>query len=282
MSPGTGGANPNMSSSDGLVKRPDGAEIHWEEWGEGPPVAVIPLTLWSYPGVYGRLIADLARDHRVIVADPRGCGRSSRRGPYDMETDAGDLEAVLEAVGGGVLTIVVGDGLNRAIRVSAARPDLIPTILAIAPAPAAVLPRSELVGTGALAGSDSVVDMVFRMLETQPRAALRNLIATVNPDLDEEQLRERLDAVADYLTPEGAYERAQVWLEDDVRDQVRSVGGRLSILHGGADPMLGGTLAGRVTELFPDAHVMEMEDGPVSRPELTASQVRRLTGTASS
>jgi pimeloyl-ACP methyl ester carboxylesterase len=264
-------------SSDHFVKRPDGAEIHWEAIGDGQPVAIVNLTIWSYPGVYARLIDDLSRDHRVIVPHPRGCGRSPHAGPYDMETDAGDLEAVLEAAGGGVIALAVGDGLNRTIRVAAARPDLIPAVLAIAPTPAAVLPRSELIGSGSLAGSESVVDMVFRLLQTQPRAALRDLIATVNPDLGEDELRERVDAVAGYRTPEAAFERARVWLDDDMRDEVRSIGGRLWLLHGGADPMLGGALAGRVTELFPEAHVIEVEDGPVSRPELTAAEVRRLT-----
>ena len=105
-----------------LLQRPDGAEIHWEEQGEGPTVVLTHHTLWSYPAIYGDLIADLARDHRVIVYDPRGCGRSSRRGPYDADTDAGDLEAVAEAAGGAAVAIAVGDGVNRACRVAAIVP----------------------------------------------------------------------------------------------------------------------------------------------------------------
>jgi pimeloyl-ACP methyl ester carboxylesterase len=177
--------------------------------------------------------------------------------------------------------IAAGDGLNRAVRVAPARPDLISHVVAIAPAPAAVLPRSELAGSGVLAASDSVIEMMLRMMSVQPRAALREMIATVNPDLGEEQLRERVEVVADYLTPEAGTERARSWLEDDVREQMRMLGGRLVIVHGGADPLLGGELAGRVTELFPAAQVEELADGPVSRPELTAARVRRLTGPAS-
>jgi pimeloyl-ACP methyl ester carboxylesterase len=270
-----------QGTTDHMEQRPDGARIHWAERGAGPSVAMVHLTLWSYPGVYAALIADLSSDHRVLIPDPRGCGQSSRSGPYDMETDAGDLEAVLEAAGGGAVVIAAGDGLNRAVRVAPARPDLISHVVAIAPAPAAVLPRSELAGSGVLAASDSVIEMMLRMMSVQPRAALREMIATVNPDLGEEQLRERVEVVADYLTPEAGTERARSWLEDDVREQMRMLGGRLVIVHGGADPLLGGELAGRVTELFPAAQVEELADGPVSRPELTAARVRRLTGPAS-
>jgi pimeloyl-ACP methyl ester carboxylesterase len=259
------------------VERPDGVLLHWEAQGEGPVVMVVHHMLWSYPAIYALLLADLARDHRAVVYDPRGCGRSSRSGPYDVETDARDLEAVADAAGGGAVAIAIGDGLNRTARAAAARPDLIAHVIAIAPSPAALLPRGELQGSDVLGASESVIEMLLKMLSTDPRAALRTMIAAVNPDLDEEQLRERVDTVMDYLTPEGPAERATAWLEDDVRDHVRSLGDRLSILYGGPDPLFEGALQPRFAELFPEAHREEMADGPVSRPDLTAAYVRRLT-----
>ena len=42
--------------------------------------------------------------------------------------------------------------------------------------------------------------------------------------------------------------------------------------------MYEGTLAARVAELYPDAHVEEVSRGPISRPDLYAAQIRRLTG----
>src|SRR2546423_8256576 len=98
------------------LERPAGVEIHWEATGEGPTVVLAHHTLWSLPAIYAELIDDLARDHRVIVYDPRGCGESTSRGPYDFDTDAADLQAVLEAVGGATVAIAVGDGTNRAHR----------------------------------------------------------------------------------------------------------------------------------------------------------------------
>ena len=61
------------------LQRPDGVEIHWEEQGQGPLVVVVHQLLWSFPQVYAELIGDLARDHRVVTYDARGCGASTRR-----------------------------------------------------------------------------------------------------------------------------------------------------------------------------------------------------------
>jgi pimeloyl-ACP methyl ester carboxylesterase len=264
------------------VERPDGAKIHWQAQGEGPRVLVTHHSLWSYPGVYAGLIADLAGDHEVVVYDPRGCGRSSERGPYDAETDAADLLAVMEAVDGAAVAIAVGDGFNRVARVAATRPDLISDVIAIGPAAAAVLPRTELRDSEVLAGSDAMIEMILQMMETNPRSALRTLIVTINPDLDEAEQRERVERVSDYLSAEAASERTRAWLDDDVSEQTRTLGDRLWILHGGMDPLFEGALRPRVVELFPKANLEQVEDGPISRPDLTAARVRRLTGRAQS
>jgi pimeloyl-ACP methyl ester carboxylesterase len=259
------------------LERPDGVEIHWEVEGEGPRVILAHHTLWSHPGIYGDLIADLARDHHVVIYDPRGCGRSSQRGPYDVETDAGDLLAVTEAVRGKAVAIAVGDGFNRVARVAAARPELISHVIAIGPAAAAFLPRVELKGTDVLAGSEAVIDMLLQMMATDPRAALRTLIGTLNPNLEDDELRERVDRVADYLDSEAGSERARVWLGDDVSEQTRTLADRLWILHGGTDALFEGALGARVAELFPNAHLEKIAEGPISRPDLTAAYVRQLT-----
>jgi pimeloyl-ACP methyl ester carboxylesterase len=261
-----------------LLQRPDGAEINWEAQGSGPTVLLSHLTLWSHPGTYRRLADEVSRDHQFVVYDPRGCGRSSRRGPYDQQTDAADLEAVLEAAGGEAVVIAVGDGINRAARAGAARPELTAHLIAIMPGPAVILPRSELRGSGLMGASDAVVELLLQMMNTDPRAALRSVVAAVNPGMDEVELRERIEVLSDYLSFDAAADRAARWLEDDVVDELRSLGDRLWIVYGGDDPLFEGELGPRVRELLPEAHVEELEDGPVSRPDLTAALVRRLTG----
>jgi pimeloyl-ACP methyl ester carboxylesterase len=259
------------------VERPDGAEIHWERQGRGPLVLVAHQILWSYPTVYADLIGDLARDHLVVTYDPRGCGRSSRRGPYDAETDAADLRAVAEATRGQALALAVGYGYNLAARVATERRDLISHVLSVTPAAATMLPRSELKDSGLMGASDSVIEMVMTMFESDPRTALRAIIAATNPELDEDALRDRVDRASDYISAEAGFERVQTWLQDDTSDQTRALGDRLWIVHGEAEPLFEGALGARVTELYPEAHIEQLPGGPISRPDLFAARIRRLT-----
>jgi pimeloyl-ACP methyl ester carboxylesterase len=260
------------------VKRPDGVEIRWDERGSGPLVLIVHQILFSYPGVYADLIANLARDHRVVTYDARGCGASTRAGPYDPETDAGDLLAVVEAAGGAAVAIAVGYGFNLAVRVAAARPDAIAEVFCLQPAAAAMLPRSELKGTDVMAASDSVAEMLLQMMSTDPRAATRMLLAAANPELGEETLRERVAHASEYVTHDSTLARTRAWMEDDTSAQARALGGRLRILHGGREQMYEGALVSHVAELYPEAHVEELRGGPISRPDLLAEWVRRVSG----
>jgi pimeloyl-ACP methyl ester carboxylesterase len=219
-----------------VVERPDGVEIHWEERGRGPLVLIAHQVLWSYPGVYAELIADLARDHRVVTYDPRGCGASTRRGPYDTETDAGDLRAVVEAGGGEAVAFALGYGYHLAI------------------------------------------EMLLQLMSTDPRAAVRTLLGAANPELDEDQLRERVARVWEYVSPQATLERTQAWLKDDPSERARALGPRLRILHGGPEPMYEGALRARVAELYPEAQLEELAGGPISRPDLFAARIRRVSG----
>jgi len=174
----------------------------------------------------------------------------------------------------------VGYGYNLAVRVASARRDLISDVVSIQPAAAAVLPRSELRDSDVMAASESVMDMLMTMMSTDPRTALRTVVAAVNPGMGEHELRERVATVSDYISVEAAPERANAWLRDDTSDQARALGDGLWILHDATEPLFEGTLAARVAELYPEAHLEEMPGGPISRPDLTAAWVRRLTGAA--
>jgi pimeloyl-ACP methyl ester carboxylesterase len=262
------------------IERPDGVEIYREEQGRGPLVIVAHQILWSFPQVYADLIADLARDHRVVTYDPRGCGQSSRRGPYDAKTDADDLCAVAEAAGVHAVALAVGYGYNLVARVAADRRDLIADVLAVGPAASAMLPRSELKDAGVMAASDSVMEMLLKMLSTDPRMALRTVITATNPELDDDRLRERIDRASAYISPEAGLARVQAWLHDDTSKEASVLGDHLWILHGEAEPLFEGALAERVAELYPKAHIEQITGGAVSRPDLIAAWIRRLTGGA--
>ena len=74
-----------------------GVRLYWEDHGQGPPLLMImglsfTLEMWS------RVVPEFARDHRVIVFDNRGVGRSDvPRGRYSIGTMSEDALAVLAA-----------------------------------------------------------------------------------------------------------------------------------------------------------------------------------------
>ncbi|OFJ51540.1 alpha/beta fold hydrolase [Mycolicibacterium grossiae] len=83
------------------VRSVDGTRLHAEVFGprDGYPV-VLAHGITCAVRVWAHQITDLARDHRVIAYDHRGHGRSGvprRRGAYNLDFLAADLDAVLDA-----------------------------------------------------------------------------------------------------------------------------------------------------------------------------------------
>ncbi|HCH62830.1 MAG TPA: hypothetical protein DFR83_08505, partial [Deltaproteobacteria bacterium] len=93
----------DLPQASGFVESDDGLRIHWRTIGSGPPVVCcngvgVSTFFWKY------VIADLSQNHRVLVWDYRGHGRSSRDLDFDQHTleierHARDLELVLDDAG---------------------------------------------------------------------------------------------------------------------------------------------------------------------------------------
>jgi pimeloyl-ACP methyl ester carboxylesterase len=256
-----------------LVKRPDGVEIYWEERGEGPLV-VVAIQFFGFPEILAGLIADLVRDHRVVCYHLRGTGKSTRQGPYDIETDAADLGGVIEDAGGSALVIAMGDGCNRAVKLAAARPELVTAVITPGGNP---IGRKAAERTEGLAASDSVVEALLGMMEIDYRSALRTMLGTGNPDLDEERVQERVNLTVAHCPHEAAVPRMREWASDDSQEQARALGDRLWLLEHGRNPWFPIEVVSRTREFLPEAHVEEVPDGPMSRPDLTAAVVRQMT-----
>src|ERR671914_128372 len=81
------------------LRRPDGAELEWWiEGRDGPLVAIAMMAFHPTLACHG-IAHELARDHRVLRYDLRGTGASTLTPPYDIETDAADLAALVEEAG---------------------------------------------------------------------------------------------------------------------------------------------------------------------------------------
>jgi pimeloyl-ACP methyl ester carboxylesterase len=256
-----------------LVETADGTGLHWQERGDGPAVLVAGIS-YGYPDMVRGLIDDLAPDHRVVLPDLRGTGGSSRRGPYDLATDVADLTAVVEETGPMAVAVGLGDGSLRAIELAAGRPDLIDAVVLSGYAP---LSRDELRGLEGLVASTPVLSALVTLLETDFRAAVRTIVETGSPELDEAEIRERVDGVVEHCSHEAAVARMRGWIAADSGEPARALGDRLWILHHPRNPWFPVELVERIPDLLPDAHVETVADGALARPDLTAAVVRRIT-----
>jgi pimeloyl-ACP methyl ester carboxylesterase len=257
-----------------FLERPDGALIHWDERGDGPLV-VFATHFFGYPGVFESLIADLARDHRVITYDPRGMGQSSSDGSFDMATDVDDLGVLIEEVGGPALLVGMGDGINRAVVLASERPELVTAVLSPGGNP---IGRLAAEGTDALVDSPAVLKALVGMMETDYRAALRTMVSSANPQMTEEEARDRVDRVVAYCPQDTGAARLRGWIKSVPLDEARVVGDRLWLLVLKDDnPWFPNDTTARTRELLPEANIEIVDDGPISRPDLTADVIRGIT-----
>ena len=265
------------------LQRPDGIELHLEQRGEGHPIVLAPY--WSgSSGIYSDLLSDLERDHRVVTWDARGTGESTRAGPYDIATDCGDLEAILDHLGGAASVIGVANSCNVAVQVAARKPDLVDAVIAFGAGP---FTRADFAGSEAMVASDGVVAAFLEMLQRDYRGALRTMLSATNSQMSDDQLRERVAFQASYCPQEAAIARVRAWADDDPTQAAADVGDRLWIFSspGAAGLWLPPAEERRrlVERLMPDAHVQEVDEdaGPISRPDLMADAIRRVTSKVS-
>ncbi|MEZ4473499.1 MAG: alpha/beta fold hydrolase [bacterium] len=89
-----------------------GLDLHYLDEGEGDAVVMVHGNpTWSF--YYRELIQELRLDHRVVVPDHIGCGRSDKPGddryPYTLARRVEDLTALLDHLALRDVTLVVHD-----------------------------------------------------------------------------------------------------------------------------------------------------------------------------
>jgi pimeloyl-ACP methyl ester carboxylesterase len=103
------------------VKAPDGVEVRYEGAGRGEP-ALVFVHGWSCDRSYWRAQFDhFATSHRVVALDLGGHGESGLgRKDWTMAAFAGDVRAVVEALGLGKV-VLVGHSMGGPVTLEAAR-----------------------------------------------------------------------------------------------------------------------------------------------------------------
>jgi pimeloyl-ACP methyl ester carboxylesterase len=257
-----------------FVEREGGARLFWQESGEGPGL-VVTQSYIQHPEVLEGLLAELQEGHRIVRYDARGAGESTRQGRYDMQTDVADMIAVAEAAGPITAVVANGDASNRAAHAAAERPDLIPYVISMETVP---LGAGQAAGTEALISSGSVLEALVSMMRADYRSGLMATMTRGNPEMTPEQIRARIDATVAYIDHEASLGRLEAWIHDDPGEDARSLGDRLTVAYEGAGAWFPADLAEAGGELLPEAQFVRLEGGAISRPDLTAAVVRRVTG----
>jgi len=119
---------------DSNVKSKDGTTIAYETTGSGPPLVLVDGALcYRNCGPSRPLAEQLAGHFTVITYDRRGRGESGDGGPYAVEREVEDLEALIEAAGGSAHVYGISSG--GALALEAAKRDIGIDRLAVYEAP---------------------------------------------------------------------------------------------------------------------------------------------------
>jgi pimeloyl-ACP methyl ester carboxylesterase len=251
-----------------LLARPDGVEIHWEQSGDGPGVLIcntFNLTTLE------PLVATLAESRRVVTFDPRGVGRSTLKGPYDLGTGVEDMEALLEETGSVEVALGVGDGAHRALRIADARPDLVERV--VITSTALGTPGDE--GGAGFSGSTSVLYALMSLMRRDYRSGLRQMMAGSAHDEDFE--RERVEALAETVPQEAAIGYLEAWISAGSIDVARRLGERVTFLAYPGNAWFPLEVYESLREALTAACFEVVEDGPMTRPDLAAELLLRVS-----
>lgn len=250
-----------------MLVRPDGIDLYWEEAGDGP--AVLICNTFNLAPVDG-LIERLAPERRVVTYHPRGLGRSSRAGPYDVDTGTADAIALLEQVGPVQVALGIGDGVHRALRVAAVRPDLADRVVMTSTG----LGRSpDADETPGFSGSTEVLSALTGLMRRDYRAGLRSMV-TGSGASDE---RERVEELAAAIPQEAAVGYIEAWIRTASVEVARALGARLTVLAYGGNDWFPLSMYEAMREYLTEACFEFVDDGPMSRPDLTAAVLLRVS-----
>jgi pimeloyl-ACP methyl ester carboxylesterase len=111
----------SSTTESGTVVSRDGVSIAYSRVGSGEPVVLVDGALndRALNGPNPRLAKVLAAQFTVFTYDRRGRGRSGNTGPYAIEREIEDLEAIIDAAGGSAYVYGISSGGALALEAAA-------------------------------------------------------------------------------------------------------------------------------------------------------------------
>ncbi len=174
----------------------NGARMAVDEYGAGAPVVLVHGLGTTATDLWKNVTAELASDFRVVAYDLRGSGSSQvAPGPYPIELLAGDLAALIDALGLDRVAIVghsLGGGI--ALQYAAAHPERTRAVVGVAavaeppkPRKQAMRERADAVETNGMAAvaEDVAADGIapsFREAHPEELQELISLLASNSPE----------------------------------------------------------------------------------------------------
>ena len=253
------------------LERPGGVQLWWEEHGEGPGVLI--CNMFNRAPV-DALIAHLQGERRVIAYDQRGLGRSSPVGPYDFDTGVADVIALLEETGPVDVALGMGDGGHRVVRAGAERPDLIDRVVLTSTGLGRSPDGDETAG---FAGSTEVLSALMGLLRRDYRSGLRSMVGGSGGFHNEDAARERVEELAATIPQEAAIGYLEAWIKVGSGQQARELGPRFTVLAYSGNDWFPMAIYESMRDYLTEACFEVVEDGPISRPDLTAGVLLRVS-----
>ncbi len=233
-----------------------GGHLHVQAYGRGRPLVLLH-GLADHSGTWSRLLPYLPRGRRILLADLPGHGLSTREGPFDADSIANRLLDAFDALGlddfdlvahslGGAVSLALAPRLGRRL----ARLALVAPAGLSSAVPFHMRLVSSLPVSGALA--QPLVGPITRVLAATPLAYY---------DADEARSLAWSNAAPGTLEAWLGTLRAHVsWrgLSPVLRERVEELadaGPALSVLFGGADPVIPAAHAWEVERYVQNAHI---------------------------
>ncbi len=251
----------------------DSAELHLTVGGQGPIVMLVHGGPGTYDYLSGSLLGDwLARAHTVVGYDQRGCRHSPSAGPFTVDANVADLEALRRYLGAEHL-ILIGHSWGGLLSMgyAAAHADRLAGLVLIG----SIGPRARWEsGFWATLGSRHTPGQRRRLAEIDSEIA-----RTRDPARRGELYRERYNvALPSYLAPVHRHLAFEIesfsrlvavnTMADMHRTRYRrtewetgftAVTAPVTMIHGRQDPVPW-SVVDDVCELLPQARVVPLED----------------------